>query len=159
MSKSIEIPPKVRPFWEAFEAYVGANLSHRFYEVTYFADSQPSADALAQLVLAGKKRATAGLVWSYEADGLPLPSPGMLTVVTDWVGDPVCIVETTRVDIVPYNEVSEEFAATEGEGDGSLAYWQRAHWAYYGRECRRIGKEPSPTMLIACERFKVVYPP
>jgi uncharacterized protein YhfF len=62
------------------------------------------------------------------------------------------------VVIVPFEEVGEEFAAAEGEGDGSLQYWRECHWAYFERECKRIGREPSPRMLIVCERFEVIYP-
>ncbi|HEY6135555.1 MAG TPA: ASCH domain-containing protein [Rubrivivax sp.] len=50
-----------------------------------------------------------------------------------------------------------EFAATEGEGDGSLRYWRRAHEAYFARECERIGRVPESHMPVVCERFDVVY--
>ena len=89
---------------------------------------------------------------------MPVPTPGILSDVTNWAREPLCIIETTSVEIVPFENVTAEFAATEGEGDGSLAYWQRTHWAYFTRECQRIGRQPTPTMPIACERFKVVYP-
>ena len=72
--------------------------------------------------------------------------------------EPLCIIETTHVEIVPYEEVSEAFAAVEGEGDGSLRHWREVHWLYFSRECQRLGKEPSLRMPIICERFKVVYP-
>ena len=85
------------------------------------------------------------------------PKPGALSVVTNWQGKPLCVIETKAVAIVPYEEVSEEFAATEGEGDGSLRYWREAHWAYFGRECTRIGRVPSMRMPIVCERFEVIY--
>jgi hypothetical protein len=42
------------------------------------------------------------------------------------------------VATVPFEEVSEEFAAIEGEGDGSLRYWREVHWTYFGRVCKRI---------------------
>ena len=86
-----------------------------------------------------------------------MPKPGDLSIVTNFAGDPLCVIETQRVDIVPFKEVSEEFAATEGEGDGSLAYWRRAHEAFFGRECRRIGRQPTQDMPVVCERFEVVY--
>ena len=56
------IPPDIEPFWRGFCAAVGEDRSGRFYEAFHFDDNQPSADALAALVLAGVKRATAGLV-------------------------------------------------------------------------------------------------
>nr|WP_316644033.1 ASCH domain-containing protein [uncultured Roseateles sp.] len=152
-----DIPPSVRLFWAEFEASVGGHVAHRFYEATYFDDNEPSANELAQLVLAGVKRATAGLVWSYEMPGETAPKVGDLSVVTDWQGNALCVIETTRIDVVPFDEVDAEFAATEGEGDGSLRYWREAHEAFFARECARIGREPHPQMPVLCERFQVVY--
>ena len=154
----MEIPAAIRPFWAQYAAAAGEEVSTRFYEAFHFDDNEPSANHLAALVLAGTKRATAGLAWSFESSGKPLPKPGDLSVVTDWHGKPLCVIETTQVDIVPYEEVSAEFAATEGEGDKSLRYWREAHWAYFGRECARIGRTPDQRMPVVCERFEVVYP-
>lgn len=90
--------------------------------------------------------------------GTPIPKAGDLSVVTNWQQEPFCIVETTHVAVVPYGEVSEAFAAIEGEGDGSLNYWRNVHWDYFSRECQRIDREPSVCMPVVCEQFKVVYP-
>jgi uncharacterized protein YhfF len=151
------IPLSIQPYWDEFHAAVGGDAMARFYEAFHFDDNEPSANELAQLVLAGTKRATASLVWSFEAQNRAPPKPGALSVVTNWQGKPLCVIETQAVAIVPFEEVSEEFALTEGEGDGSLRYWREAHWEYFGRECKRIGRMPSPSMPIACERFEVVY--
>jgi len=98
-------------------------------------------------------------VWSFEQDGKAPPKPGDLSVVTNWEGQPLCVIETTAVTVVAFDQVDEDFAATEGEGDGSLAYWRKAHWDYFTRECARIGRKPSADMPVLCERFKVVYRP
>lgn len=37
----------------------------------------------------------------------------------------VCIIENTAVSVLPYDEVTQEMAAMEGEGDRSLAYWRQ----------------------------------
>jgi len=151
--------PAVREFWDAFKATQSEDVEARFYEACVFDDNEPSADHLAELVVRGIKRATAGLVWSFEAMNMPVPKPGDLSVVTNWAGQPKCVIETTQVDITPFAEVTAEFAAVEGEGDGSLEYWRKGHTAYYARECARIGRTPDPSMPIACERFRVVYCP
>ena len=150
-------PPPVAEFWAAFCNAAGRDRSAEFYEAFHFDDNEPSANDLAQLVLVGTKRATAGLVWSFEHAGISPPNPGALSVVTDWAGKPACVIETVAVAVVPFERVSAEFAAAEGEGDGSLEYWRRAHWAYFGRECERIGRKPCHTMPVACERFHVIY--
>lgn len=145
--------------WSAYSLEQGGIQEERFYEAFGFGDSPSMADELAQLVLAGTKRATAGSVWSYESSGKGVPKPGDLSVVTDANDIPLCIIETVQVDIVPFSAVTAEFAATEGEGDGSLAYWREAHFAYFSRECESAGRAFNHDMLLACERFRVVYPP
>ncbi|TFH31677.1 MAG: ASCH domain-containing protein, partial [Anaerolineales bacterium] len=56
------------------------------------------------------------------------------------------------------DEVDEEQAYLEGEGDRSLAYWRDVHWNFFSRECAQIGREPSEHMPVLCERFKLVFP-
>lgn len=153
------IPPGVRAFWDAFAATQPADPTPRFLEAFHFTDNEAGANELAKLVLAGRKRATASLAWSYEVEKKRMPGAGDLSVVTDWAGTPLCVIETTRVDLVPFDEVSAEFAATEGEGDGSLRYWREGHEAFFSRECRRLGRTPDARMLVVCERFDVIHKP
>jgi len=151
------IPVAIAEYWERFSATAGGVDATRFYEAFYFGDNEELANSLADLVLTGTKRATAGSVWSFEHEGKHAPRPGDLSVVTNWAGSPLCVIETIQVDVVPFSEVTAEFAATEGEGDGSLEYWRQAHASYFSRECARIGHIFSENMLVACERFKVVF--
>lgn len=153
----MRIPSNVAEFWAAFCAEVGEDRSDRFFEAFHFADNEATANELAELVLAGVKLATASLLWSFENAGGSPPTPGALSVVTNWDGRPTCVIETVKVEVLPFEQVTAAFAAIEGEGDGSLEYWRRAHWAYFGRECARVGREPSLAMPVACEQFQVVY--
>jgi uncharacterized protein YhfF len=113
---------------------------------------------LLELVLSGTKRATAASVWSVEAEGKRQPVPGDLSVITNWAGEPRCIIRTTAVEIVPFNQVSADFAATEGEGDGTLEWWREAHRQFFTRECAGTERRFTEDMLLACERFEVVFP-
>jgi len=151
------IPTHLRDFWDAFVEAVGRVDEERFYEAFYFGDSEQLANDLAALVLQGTKRATTGSVWSFEAEGKRLPQPGDLSLVTNWSGKPLCVIETQAVEITPFNEVTAEFAAVEGEGDGTLSFWQRGHRQYFTCECARAGLQFTESMLVTCERFKVVY--
>ena len=152
------VPKSVQPFWDEFQASIAYDASPRFYEAFHFDDNEPTANALAALVLSGQKRATAGLLWTNEVTSKPLPIVGSLSVVTDWQGVPLCIIESTHIEIVPFDSVSDHFAAVEGEGDKTLLYWREAHWRFFSRECRRIGRVPDRRMPVVCEQFKVVYP-
>ncbi|MCH7866215.1 MAG: ASCH domain-containing protein [Myxococcales bacterium] len=153
----MNIPSHVQAFWKQFEAAVGRDVSARFYEAFHFDDNEADANELGDLVLQGTKRATASLLWLNEAKNQPVPQVGALSVVTNWQQEPLCVIETIQVDIAPYEEVGEAFAAAEGEGDGSLRYWREVHWLYFSRECARLGKQPSLTMPVVCERFTLAF--
>jgi len=123
----------------------------------YFCSDEDSANHLADLVVQDEKRATASLLWSYEADNDHLPEVGQLSVITNWDGEPQCIVKVTEIEIKPYNEVTAEVAFIEGEGDKSLEYWRRVHWELFSMECEEIGKQPTEEMLVILEQFKVIW--
>lgn len=148
---------EIREFWTRFCASGPEDPSDSFYEVFHFADTEPVADELADLVLAGTKRATASLLWMYEHEKQPLPTVGGLSVVTSWSGEPACVIETRSVEIVPFEEVTPEFARMEGEGDKTLEYWRDVHWKFFASECAQIGRIPSPDMEVVCEQFAVIY--
>jgi len=155
----MSIPLEIQDYWEAFQVATGVDASDRFYEAFHFDDNERNANYLAELVLQGTKRATASLLWTYKAQEKPLPKPGVFSVVTDWHRKPLCVIETTNVEIVSFESVTESFAATEGEGDKTLQFWKEVHWEYFSRECARMGKTPSLEMPVICETFSVVYPP
>lgn len=156
---AMPIPVHLTEFWRSCVASVGDVAEDRFYEAFCFGDSEHLANELAALVLRGTKRATAGSAWAFEAQGKPMPQPGALSVVTNWTGEPLCVIETEVVEVVPFRAVSAQFAALEGEGDGSLAFWREAHRRYFTRECARLGRAFTEDMPVACEVFKVIYGP
>ncbi|EVU17746.1 ASCH domain protein, partial [Vibrio parahaemolyticus V-223/04] len=52
----------------------------------------------------------------YSEHGEPMPEVGHLQVVTNWDGEPVCVIQMTDVSTCRYDEVTAEFAYAEGEG-------------------------------------------
>ena len=151
------VPEHLSAFWAEFCSANGGATEERFYEAFFFGDGEAMANELGDLVLRGVKRATAGSLWSYEAERQPVPLPGGLSIVTTWSGQPLCIIETESVEVVPFHAVTAEFAATEGEGDGSLSFWQQAHREFFTRDCARLGQQFTESMPVVCERFAVVY--
>ena len=90
-------------------------------------------DELLGLVLAGDKTATASALWDYESEGEEVPSEGTLGIVVDGSGTPRALVVTTRVRVVPFDEVDAAHARAEGEGDLTLEYWRRVHEDFFTR--------------------------
>ncbi|MGY0556294.1 ASCH domain-containing protein [Lysobacter sp. A421] len=124
----------------------------------HFCANEADANECAQLALSGVKRATSPSLWSFESSGEALPKTGELNIVTDWNGQAICVIRTTNVQILPFNKVTELHTRIEGEGDGSLDWWRKAHWAYYYHELEGSGHEPATDMPIVFQEFERVFP-
>jgi len=114
-----------------------------------------SADWLADLVVEGKKTATTSGFVFYELEKEPIPQAGEYYIVLDGQEKPVAVIQIQSVEVVPMNEVTEEFALAEGEGD--YHFWWDAHEKFFTELLKEYDKEFSPSMLVVCERFKKVY--
>lgn len=121
-----------------------------------YGDSDQLSQELIALILGGQKRAYASLAWSYEHDHESLPQAGDIEIVMDHLGRAVLVTRIVSVAVLPYSAVTHEHAAAEGEGDSSLEYWRKAHWAFFSRECVRINRIPSEAMPVVCVMFEVV---
>ena len=143
-------------FWRRFCRHAGLGEDHPF-QAWAFGDAPGLADELAALVIDGPKRATAGLVADYEADGDPLPVAGDHSVILDGAGRPVAVIRATEVRVVPFAEVDEAFAFDEGEGDRTLAWWREAHWQFFARQCAARGEVMDERQPVVLERFELVY--
>jgi uncharacterized protein YhfF len=108
---------------------------------------------LTGLALSGAKRATAGLLLAdYEAEGEEVEHVGERLVLVGDSGERVGEVEVTRVEVVPFAEVTWEFAEAEGEGFTSVADWRGTHRGYWAG----VGQEVDDTTMIVCLWFRLV---
>lgn len=149
---------KISEFWRRFCEENPEVDAAAVFQTWHFGNSSKLANELVELVLLGKKRATASLPFEYDDRPDQMPTVGTYSVVTNIDGKPRCVVRTTEVRIVPFNEVDAEFAFDEGEGDQSRDHWRGVHWDYFGKQCLEFGKEPSETMQVVCERFELLFP-
>ena len=154
----MDLPAHIQPFWFEYLSEADLDPDTPVYDIFHFDDNKSDANDLVDLVLRGKKRATASLLCEYETGGKRQPRAGDSSIVTDWDGLPRCVIKTTEAEVIAFRDVDENFAADEGEGDLSLAYWKEVHWDYFGRVCRELERERSFEMRVVCERFQVVYP-
>jgi uncharacterized protein YhfF len=121
-----------------------------------YCDSPELSEELLALIRSGPKRAGTGLLWAMEHDGDEMPEVGDVEIVVDHEHRPALLTRIVSVDVVPYNAVTAQYAAIEGEGDGSLEYWRDGHWRFFSRECARIGREPSQDMPVVCSVFELL---
>ena len=152
---------RCQAYWAEFVASLGERDPRRKLgpDAFGFGGEGEIADELAALTLAGKKRATASLPVEYTSLGEALPRAGDLSIILDGQGNPVAIIERLSVRLVPFQDVTAEFAAREGEGDGTLTYWRKAHRWYFGEVCKKLGGKLEGQTGVLCQCFKVVWPP
>ena len=145
---------KAQLYWNEF--WEGKSRPSRVTAEQFGMEGTPMADELAELIITGKKTATCSSydVWQWENE--PIPTPGHYTIILNSKDEPVAIIKTTDVQVVPMNQVTPEFAAAEGEGDLSYAYWWEGHKRVFTMEMAEYGKEFSEDMPLVCERFELV---
>lgn len=109
-------------------------------------------------MLAKRKTATAGPYACYEDENEPLPQVGAYNIVLDTNNEALCIIRTTKVSVIPFNDVPPEHAYKEGEGDLSLQFWRDCHTEVFTMYLEEMGQSFSIDMLVVCEEFELVYP-
>ena len=138
--------------WGKFAAQQG--LKDCPFEAWSFGEN---ADLLAGLVADGTKTATSSAYPLYQLDGEPLPCEGQYSVILNSRDEAVCIIRTKKVCTVPFDKVSAEHAAREGEGDRSLTYWRQVHRKFFAACLEEYALAFDETMGVVCEEFEVVF--
>lgn len=127
------------------------------YEAWKFCGGGPAADELASLVLAGIKTATASAKIAYDTEGEPLPEVGGYSVILFDSGEAACVIQDTKLSIVPFHEVSPDHAWKEGENDRSLKNWREVHRRVFTPDYTAAGLEFDEKGLCVLEEFRLVY--
>lgn len=126
------------------------NLEHWHFEIT-----EEACNYLLDLVLKGQKKATSSALAGYQLSEENIPAAGDMSVITDWEGNPRCVIRTTEVKIIPYKDITFEIARLEGE-DENLESWQKTHERFFREEGRELGYEFSEDMMVVFEEFEIV---
>ncbi|WP_222890413.1 ASCH domain-containing protein [Enterobacter sp. C2] len=121
--------------------------------VWHLGDSPKLADELVQLVLSGIKTATCCSKNSFqrEYERGEAPCAGSYNIILDGTGQPMCVIQTVRLQVIRFCEMTSELASKEGEGDLSLEYWKEGHKRYFEREGTY-----SEEMELVFEEFELI---
>ncbi|MEM8924628.1 MAG: ASCH domain-containing protein [Actinomycetota bacterium] len=150
-------PAAVAAFWARFLAATGRPDDTPQPEAWPFGDSVELADELIALVLGGIKRATAGSVAEFRAEGLAAPEVGDLEIVLDGAMRPRAVLRLTDVREGPLSSVDDAFAYDEGEGDRTRRFWLDAHTRFFARVLPTLGLVFDDDMPTYFQRFEVLY--
>lgn len=119
--------------------------------------SKELADELANLVLLGKKTGTCATKESYIVEKENVPEVGQHDIILNGDSKPVAIIKYTKIQEIPMNQVSEEFAISEGEGDLSYDYWYKEHEKFFINEFKNYRLNYTPEIMLICQTFEVVF--
>lgn len=143
-------------FWQAFLEESGTPENSYCNRCTYFGSDEAESVSVMEQLLRGEKRAISHCVPYYIVTRSPMPRVGDYTMVTDFYGNPGCIVKCTEVVIDPVGAISEEIAVLEAQGDLSL--WQqrkRQEFQALSEKSRFHYHDDLPVLMELVER---VYP-
>lgn len=96
-----------------------------------FGNPGDSRARLVDLVVNGRKRATAGLLHDYATEGEPVEHEGECLAMVDNAGRHVATLRVTRVDVSRFIDVPDGFALAEAEGDLNAADFRASHLEYW----------------------------
>ena len=125
-----------------------------YLEAFHFDNHKDIADSLLALVLEGKKKATASSIHNYKDS--PMPKVGDFSIITDFDGDPKCVIKTVAVTIIPYGDITEEIALREVE-DENLESWRKGHDRFFKEDGAALGYSFDYNMPVVFEDFEVVW--
>ena len=126
-----------------------------------FAFPGPLRDRLISAILDGRKVTTTSLALEYEIEREPWPCEGQRSVVADSNDQPVCVIETVEVLIIPLGEVGYEHVVDEGEGHATVSDWRAGH-EHFWRSKEMTDSLGDSTFilddatLVVLERFRVI---
>jgi uncharacterized protein YhfF len=122
---------------------------HRLIE---FGDDAEMRDRLLDFVFNGNKRATAAMLdYDYEEDE-PVEALGEIFIVVGNEKEPVGKIQVTRVDVVRFDEVPDEFALAEAEGDLTGDDFRKSHREFW----EGCGYEVKPESMVVCMYFDLI---
>lgn len=120
-------------------------------EVWHLGKNKKQANKLFKLVLNRKKVATSYLY--NENENLTNSS---YSILTNWDKNKQILIQTTNIEVVPFNKITKKHARNEGEGTKSLRYWRKIHKKFFIEEFAENGQSFSEETLIVCETFRIV---
>lgn len=149
----------VTAMWEKYLTSIGESVatSDKTYEAWYFCNNETDANHLADLAKRGIKKATSSLKKSYEIENEPLPKEKDLHIITNFSGAAVCMIEVVKVELVPFDKITEDHAKIEGEGDGSLEYWKEGHLKFFKEDAKALNFQFKENDLVVFMIFKVIH--
>lgn len=144
-------------FWQAFLEETGTPENTVLNEYTYFGSSEEESVTVLEQLLAGEKTAVSHCIPDYLVKKRRMPRVGDYTMVTDFYGNPCCILHTTDVTIAPMPEIPEDLRAQDCPGIQPAA-WLAQKQAEYRDLAGHSSFHYHDEIPVLMETVALVYP-
>ena len=153
-----EIDKTVYEMWDNFTKSNPEFKKDQLPESWFFHNNKEDANRLAELVVSGKKKAGSGLYSWYKDAKADLPKIGTKHIITDFDGKAQAIIENKKVDTIPFNQISNEYAEKDmGTTIEPLKKWKKAHWDFFATAMKESDQNPTEEMRVVCESFETIW--
>ena len=161
--------PEIAAFWKDACTTLNIDEKSRHYALPFAEHDKTTdearhelIDGIGALAVQSRKRGTCHQAMQFEMDNVPMRRVGDHWIVVKTDGTPVCVVRIIGINIVPFNQVGPEFAASEGPERGlipSHENWSYGHRRYFMKQCENWGVPWHEDNPVVCESFITVYSP
>jgi len=152
------IDKSVYEMWNNFTESNPEFKNEELPNTDFFDNSEEDYHRYADLIVAGKKQASSGLYIWYKDANVDLPKKGAKLIVTDWNGKARAIIKNTKVDTIPFKNISKEYAELDmGTNIKPLEEWKKAHWEIFANSLEENGQKATDEILVVCEWFETIW--
>ena len=144
-------------FWETFLEETGTPENTVMQNCTYFGNTEEESVEILEQLLRGEKTAVGHCAAAYLATNQRMPKVGDYVMVTDYYGNPCCILHTLGVTIEPLPDVPGELKQAECPGLSEEAWLERKQEEFQDLS-RRFGFHYHPELPLLMETVEKVYP-
>lgn len=137
----------IKTFWAGYLNQTGQPSDLTYSSAFHLGTNKAEADQLVKLILNQKSTAILKPLTDYPSQ---LPQPGQLAVITDYQGNPQCVIEIVSVMLVAFTRINRQIIQ-RSQPLVKLKDWQ-AKWLTINQ---KAGKAETPVVIID---FKLVYP-
>ncbi|MFV0440869.1 MAG: ASCH domain-containing protein, partial [Lachnospirales bacterium] len=96
----------IEKYWSKFLEEKGLSKELRFLESFCFGDNDKEASERIAKAEVGSIEGACCTYIAYELESKPLPVVGEYSIVTNWIGEPRCIVQTTKIIVTSFKDVT-----------------------------------------------------
>lgn len=143
-------------FWNEYLKNSGTANVKKAKACICFGASEKDAASACEKICAGAKKAEIYPRNGYRCAMSGMPEAGDLNIVTDWMGNPVALIETTGVRAVKLGDVTDEMCKLEGDC-ASFEEWQEKKMPSIRLEAEELGVIFDDDMDLIIEEFRLVY--